>query len=758
LSAIEDLLLSDRVRHVTLTGPGGIGKTHLALAAARSFSSEFEGGAVFVSLAPLRDAALVLPTLARALGVKHDSNTALVESIAETLGETRLLLLVDNFEPVIAASSTIAELLAAISGLKVLVTSRERLRLRGEHEIEIPPLPTLDPVRIINLATITRNEAVQLFTERVAAVRPGFAVDAENATGVVGICRRLDGIPLAIELAAARGREIDPSDLLARLSSRRERLTDGPRDLPDRLQTMRDAVAWSYELLSDAERSLFRRLCVFAGGFDPGLAEIIGTSVDPPVANAAAVLRSLIDKSLVRAEGVATINRCWILEPIRDCGVDYLDASGESAGVREAHARLFASLADAAARGLDLDQHHWVERLDPEIDNLRAAISWSLAAGFDELALRIALGTLEFWNIRSRLTEISSHLEAVLAAMPLTVRKGRIDALLALANVVDELGDYPRSEAAALEALTLAESGGDRTQVCHALRTLASIARLSNDYPQAATLATRALTMARELDDRRKIQDILDVLAGIDFDLGRYEEAVAKVREVLGLFVETDPPGRRLNAMTQLVGALTDPKDWPEAEGLCDEIIATARRHGYLEPEAWARVNLGFFLLSSGDLETADTHLHAALAMFEEIGTPRPAGIALCNIALLEWMRGNHEKGIDIGKQALATMLAVGDRRYVGMIVVWLTVLFRVAASAEANTRMLAAAIEYVNGLGINPEALLPPEYTDWLENLKAEAGESVFATAWESGRKVPIQTVVSEILGRDMPAPKRAP
>ena len=750
LSAIEDLLLNDRVRHVTLTGPGGIGKTHLALAAARSFSSEFEAGVVFVSLAPLREPSLVLPTIARALGVEQAGDAALIESIAELLGETKLLLLVDNFEPVIAASSAIAELLAAVVGLKVLVTSRERLRLRGEHEIEIPPLPTLDPVRVINLATITRNEAVQLFTERVAAVRPGFAVDAENASGVVGICRRLDGIPLAIELAAARGREFDPLDLLARLASRAERLTDGPRDLPDRLQTMRDAVGWSHELLSDDERRLFRRLSVFAGGFDPSLAVIIGTAADPPVADAAASLRSLIDKSLVRREGATTDARCWMLEPIRDCAVDYLDAAGETAIVGEAHARLFASLADAASRGLETDQHYWVERLDPELDNLRGASAWSLAAGLGDLALRIAIGTIEFWRIRGRHPEIRSHLEAALAALPSVARGGRAAALLSLANVMDELGDYAKAEAVAREALAFAEAAGDRVQVCRAIRTLSGVARLRSNYALAEELAHRALAMARELDDRRQIQEALDAAAGIDFDLGRRERAINRMREMVAMFVETDPPSRRLQAMTQLATALSDPKDYPEAERICDEVIAVARRHGYPEHEALARMNLGFQAVESGDLDGADIHSRAAAAIFEEIGAQRPLAATLGNIALVEWKQGRQAAGMATGKRALAMMSALEDRRYVGMYVAYLAGMFRVAADATSNARLLAAAAASVTELGIDPQVLLSSFYAEWRASLRAEAGETAFTTAWEAGLRLPIHAAVAEILGED--------
>ena len=383
---------------MTVTGPGGIGKTRLALEAAAQIADDFSAGVCFVTLAPIRDPDLVLPTIAWTLRIEETAGRTIVESLREALRDRSLLLVLDNMEQLVESAPQVADLIASFPRLKLMVTSREPLRVRAEHVFSLPTLatPRLDTAESARRITggISRFEAVSLFAARAQAVETSFALTEENAGAVAAICARLDGLPLAIELAAARSRHLTPAQLQARLTKRLPVLTGGPRDMPPRQQTMRDAIAWSYDLLTDDEQALFRQLSVFVGGFtlDAAVAVARGMPARGSTSRSRAVdlVASLVDKSLIQREDEET-GRFGVLETIREYGTELLEASGAVAATRRSHAAYFTTLAETTAPLLHgAAQSSWLDRLEDDHDNIRAALDWACEQEDVETALRLS--------------------------------------------------------------------------------------------------------------------------------------------------------------------------------------------------------------------------------------------------------------------------------------------------------------------------------------------------------------------------------
>jgi predicted ATPase len=391
VSEVCNLVRSDETRLLTLTGPGGTGKTRLALQAAADLLEDFTGGTFFAQLATLTEAALFLPAVAETLGVREIGEQPLDESLKDYLGERRLLLLLDNFEQVLEAAPTVTELLAAAPELKVLATSRTSLRLYGEHEYPVPPLTLPDLERPPPLERLTQYEAVGLFVERARAIKPDFKVTNESAPAVAEICVRLDGLPLAIELAAARIKMLPPKAMLQRLTSRLKLLTGGARDLPERQRTLRATIEWSHALLDDSEHLLFGRLAVFSGGRTLEAIEAICDAEGDLPMDAFEGVSSLVDKSLLRQEeGPDGEPRFVMLETIHEFAREKLEKSAEAEQIKRVHAEYFLNLAEVAFPELrGPDQLEWLERLEAEHDNMSAALSWALGRKEAEVALRL---------------------------------------------------------------------------------------------------------------------------------------------------------------------------------------------------------------------------------------------------------------------------------------------------------------------------------------------------------------------------------
>jgi predicted ATPase/class 3 adenylate cyclase len=403
LARIEKLLEDSRL--LTLTGAGGCGKTRLAIEAATRLLHSYPDGVFFVELAPITDPGLVASTVAVTLGVREEPTRSIEESLRDALRDSEMLLVLDNFEQLLGAAPLITDMLGASPRLRVLVTSRAALHLSGEQELPVPPLRVPDPRDPPPAARLPEYEAVALFAQRAAGVDPDFAVTDENAPAVAEICARLDGLPLAIELAASRIKLLSPSAMLNRLQHRLALLTGGPRDLPARQRTLRETIGWSYGLLEGDEQILFSRLATFVGGWTVEAAEAVANPAGELGVDTLDALGSLVDNSLVRREAGDGDLRFGMLETIREFGLEVLEQAGEAGRARRRHASYFLRLAEAAEPQLTVTDQGWLDQFEREHDNLRAALRWAIDTGEADIGLRIAGAVWRFWQVRDHLAE-----------------------------------------------------------------------------------------------------------------------------------------------------------------------------------------------------------------------------------------------------------------------------------------------------------------------------------------------------------------
>src|SRR5829696_4918744 len=497
---VAQRLCNEQVRMLTLTGPGGTGKTRLALQAGADLLDEFDDGVFFVALAAITDPELVPSAIAEALGVRESAEQALEESLKSYIRDKRLLLILDNFEQVLEGAPLVGELLGTCPRLKVLATSRIPLRLYGEQEYPVPPLALPDPRALPPVKVLTQYEAVKLFVERARAVKADFEVTNESAPSVAEICARLDGLPLAIELAAARVRLLPPQALLRRLGNRLKLLKGGPRDLPARQQTLRGTIDWSYDLLTEEEKTLFGRLSVFSGGRTlEAIEEICGREGE---LDALEVMESLLEKSLLRQEvGVEGEPRFVMLETVHEYAREKLQESGEEQEIKRAHAEYFLALAEEAesqVRGSEAAT--WLERLEAEHDNMREALSWALGQEKVELGLRLAGALWRFWWMRSHYSEGRRWLENALAVDRRGSPSARAMALAGIGEIASQQGDLDQAQEACEEGLKLLAREATEAKI-YLLLPLGKVARMREDYTWATQVNEESVALSREKRD-----------------------------------------------------------------------------------------------------------------------------------------------------------------------------------------------------------------------------------------------------------------
>jgi predicted ATPase/class 3 adenylate cyclase len=491
-------------RLVTLTGPGGTGKTRLSIHLGQQLLSSFDHGVFFVPLAPITDPALVASTIAHNLGLAEEGTRPILDTLKEHLRDRELLLILDNFEQVAEAGPVVSDLLSKAPRLKVLLTSREVLRVSGEHELPVPPMELPDVAHLPPLDALTQYEAVSLFIQRAKAVHAGFMITDDNAPAVAEICARLDGLPLAIELAAARIRVLSPRAILTRLSDRLGLLTGGARDLPRRQQTLRDAIDWSYDLLDDPERMLFARLAVFVGGWSLEAAEAVCNAEGELPMDILDALGSLVDKSLLRRTDTDTGEpRFRMLQVIREYALEKLDEGPDADEIHGRHARFLARLAEEAFPNLaGADQARWLDALEMEHDNLRAALEW-LSQTDATAALELGANLWRFWQKRGFLQEARHRLEAVLQAPGAREEPAaRARALDAAGGVAYWQGDFESAQVFYEEALAIYRERGDRAGQADQLYNLSFTYSVpQTDFVEAERLGREALEIFRELGD-----------------------------------------------------------------------------------------------------------------------------------------------------------------------------------------------------------------------------------------------------------------
>lgn len=632
VAAAQATLKRPGTRLLTLTGPPGIGKTRLAIEISSGLRHDFADGTFFVPLASISAPDLVGSTIARVLGLRDLSNESPGEAIGEYLSNRRALLVLDNFEQVLDSAPLVSELLTLAPGLKVLATSREALDLYAEREIEVPPMVVPDHTALPPVEELLRYEAVQLFGDRAQAARYDFEITAENAQSIALLCSRLDGLPLAIELAAGRVKEVSSEGMLAHLEDRLALLSQGPRDLPQRQRTLRGAIDWSYDLLSESERGVFRWVSLFAGGCSAeDAAAVYGP--DGELDDMRAVLRSLSHKSLLKTaklqEGAPTEERFFMLESIAAYAGERLEASGELPQARKRFAGFFLSLSESAERELrGAAQLSWLNRLEAEHDNLRVALRLSIDSGEPdevETALGIAGALWRFWLVRGYGQEALGYLQEALSA-DLGIRtdsKGttlRAKALNAAGVLASTQGRYHLAREFFNEALRIQRSLSDNQGVAALLSNLGNVARTLGEYDEAWSLQQESLEMRRALDDKAGMALSLSNLGNLVQLMGRREESVRYQEESLVLLRELGDQQAIATSLNNLAAVVAELGQRDKALDLLDESLRIRRQLGDKRGIGKTLLNLGELLVDLGDYGQAHPALLEGLSLHVEVG------------------------------------------------------------------------------------------------------------------------------------------
>lgn len=748
LKELHNLLQNQEVRLVTLTGPGGVGKTRLSMQIANEVLGEFQDGVFFVALSSIRDPALVTSAIVQTLGIRETSGEPLLERLKDYLRSKHLLLLLDGMEQVLSAASLAATLLAECPGLKILVTSRAPLHIRGESEFPVPPLSLSDPTHPVSLEELSHAEAIQLFVQRALGVQPDFALTETNARAVADICRRLDGLPLAIELAAARIKVLPPQALLARLDSRLGVLTDGARDLPARQQTLRNTIGWSYELLNESEKVLFRRLAVFAGGFTLKSAEEVCNASCDLGTDILDGVTALLDESLLRRgeqAGEERQPRFAMLETIREYAMERLGESGETETIQKQHAEYFLTL--AAQVGLELRSRNrdvGLQQAEAEHDNLRAALSWSQTAG-GETDLRLVGALWWFWYLGGHWSEGRGWLDAALARagtgppMPL-----RAQALLGAGLLAGAQGDGAIAISRLEESTARFREVGDKSGLAYALGILGTIRRWHGDSDGAQAVLQESVALFRENGDKWGLALVLSFLGETLMILGQYGQAQTKAQESVAISRELGDRWSLALGLNSL-GLIAEQRgDQAADHKSLEESLAIFRELGDKSYIGLTLIYLGDIARHQGDYERAAALYQESLALYREIGSKWGIAFPLSNLGRIALARGDYVRARALLEQALQLYRESGNIPNAAACLAGLAGIARIQGQPERAAQLLGAAQALLDRKHTLIEPTERTEFEGEIAAVRAQLGDVKFASARAEGQAMTLEQAVA--------------
>jgi len=761
--AVCGLLSQSAVRLVTLVGTGGIGKTRLGIEVANEMRNSFADGVCFVGLASISDPDLVLPTIARELGIQERVAQSLVERVKAFLRNKHLLLLLDNFEQVATAAPLLVDLLAACPQLKVMVTSRALLRLLGEQVFPVSTLALPDLSGLPESEALMQYAAVALFVGRARAILPTFQVTAANARAVAEICAHLDGLPLALELAAARIRVLSPQALLARLSQRLAVLTSGTRDAPARQQTLRNTIKWSYDLLDAEEQRLFRWLSVFFGGWTLEAVETVwnvGPDTDRATWSVLDGVTSLLEKSLLQVDGEGGEEpRLIMLETVREYGLECLATTGEKETAQHAHATYYLALAEEAEPHLSgAEQGRWLDRLEHEQENLRAALLWMLERARmgmveqAERALRLCAALERFWFIRASLSEERTFLERALAAGAEAGASVRAKALHAAAMLEDS---PDRLEALLGESLALYRELGDSRGIAHALDLLGTIAWVRGNYATARSLLEEAAALYQEVGDLPGRAFALGTLAAVFTSQADYAGARTLLGESLALSRAAGDQLFISMGLCYLARVLFYSQEDPaRAYALLEESLAVSRELGDKQHVAYELGLLGQMRLLQGDAAGARELIEESVPILKELEDRGATGEILISLAHVAERQGDLAEARTLYEESLALLRAIDDREHSALCLEGLAGMVAAQGEPAWAARLWGAAEALREAIGAPIPPAYRPVYEQAVAAVRTHLGEKAFAAAWAQGRTMTPEQALAAQGPATMPTP----
>lgn len=750
LAAINRLLRCEDVRLLTLVGTAGVGKTRLASQVAAEITDIFLDGIYFVALAQVCEADDVLPTLARALGVREESGQPLSELVRDALQEKRLLLVLDNVEQVIASALMLADLLASCPLLKILVTSREVLHIQAEQVFEVRPLAVPDPRHLPATSSLTTYASIALFLQRAQAVKPEFQLSTSNARTIAKICARLDGIPLAIELAGARTKYLTPQTLLTQLEQGLAALKGNARDVPARQQTLRNAIAWSYDLLDEKQQQIFRRLSIFVGGCTLAAAEQVcaaAASVDGVILEE---LEALVDKSLLRLEELEEgESRFSMLQTLREYGLERLTAAGEMEATQEAHALYYLTEAEKIAPRLEGGETaHWLDQLEQEHKNLYAALSWLLERArsestYAEQALRFCTALEDFWEIRSYFQEAHSFLERLLIVNQKSISYVRAKALYQIGFLDMLQDDRERGELSVKESISIFRTLGDSLSVAKALRALGQM-KSTVTTVEARHLMEEAFALFEELGDQSWVIHTRGDIARIANLQGDYAKACELLQKSLADYEARGDTYNRAYPLAFLARALLlSGKELEKAQALSEESLTIFREIGNQRYAANVLNVLGRIALQRGDLERARELCEESVEIFDEVCYRFGVVEALISLGQIMVSQGDDEAAQDCYVKSWSLLLKTLDAKELcaSCLEGWGELVAR-QGKLEHAAQMWAAAATIRASLVAPMPPIYRAAYNQAVAAVREQLGTKAFQAAWAEGRKLSLAQI----------------